>query len=188
MRVSTKFAATVAALASLWGMAAPSTQAIGLANGTVSFKKPLDLIGATTTYNGTDVRGASYYFTISIPENAGEALGRVTINQRQGFEDIEFNLKDTRAFVSTSRHNGEKLTLKEVTKDPHSPTISMTFDPPVKPGTTVTIELSPVRNPSVSGIYIFGVTVFPAVENPYGLYLGVGRLHFYDSHPGWWFR
>lgn len=145
-------------------------------------------MGATTTYNETDVWGARYYFTLSIPENAGEALGRVTINQRQGFETIDFKLKNTQAFVGTPRNQGERLTLKAVTQDPQSLTISVTFAPPVQPGTTVTIELRPVRNPSLSGVYIFGVTAFPAVENPYGLYLGVGRLQFYDSRPDFFLR
>ena len=145
-------------------------------------------MGATTTYNETDVWGARYYFTLSIPENAGEALGRVTINQRQGFETIDFKLKNTQAFVGTPRNQGERLTLQAVTQDPQSPTISVTFAPPVQPGTTVTIELRPVRNPSLSGVYIFGVTAFPAVENPYGLYLGVGRLQFYDSRPDFFLR
>ena len=188
MRVLSIFAATLAALTSLWGFPAPSTHAIQLANARVSFKKPPDLISATTTYNETDVWGARYYFTLSIPENAGESLGRVTINQRQGFEEIEFKLEDTQAFVGTPRHKDQRLTLKDVTKEPQSPTISVTFDPPVKPGTTVTIQLRPVRNPRFSGVYIFGVTAFPAVENPYGLYLGVGRLQFYDSRPGFFFR
>ncbi len=188
MRVLSIFAATLAALTNLGGFAAPSTHAIQLANGRVSFKKAPDLISATTTYNETDVWGARYYFTLSIPENAGEALERVTINQRQGFEEIEFKLKDTQAFVGTPRHKDERLTLKDVTKDPQSPTISVTFDPPVKPGTTVTLELRPVRNPRFSGVYIFGVTAFPAVENPYGLYLGVGRLQFYDRRPDFFFR
>lgn len=183
MRVSTIFAATLAALASLWGVAAPSPEAMQLARATVSFKKPINFIGATTTYNETHVWGARYYFTLSVPENAGEALGRVTINQRQGFEDIRFQVEDTRAFEGKPRSKGDKLTLKEVKKDPQSPTISVTFDPPVKPGTTVTIELRPIRNPSVGGVYIFGVTAFPAVENPYGLYLGVGRLQFYEGGP-----
>ena len=188
MHVLSIFSATLAALTSLWGFAAPSTQAIQLANGRVSFKKAPDLISATTTYNETNVWGARYYFSLSIPENAGEALGRVTINQRQGFEEIEFKLKDTQAFVGTPRHKDQRLTLKDVTKEPQSPTISVTFEPPVKPGTTVTIELRPTRNPRFSGVYIFGVTAFPAVENPYGLYLGVGRLQFYDGRSDFFFR
>ncbi|MEW6494991.1 MAG: DUF2808 domain-containing protein [Cyanobacteriota bacterium] len=183
MRIPMIAVATLTTLASLWGIAAPSPQAMHPAKGDVSFKTALSLIAATTTYNETHLWGAKYYFTLSLPENAGEALGKVTINQRQGFEDIRFKIKHTQAFKGTPRQKGERLTIKEVTKDSNSPAIAVTFDPPVKPGTTVTIELRPVRNPSVSGVYIFGVTAFPAVDNPYGLYLGVGRLHFYDSRP-----
>ncbi|HEY9831064.1 MAG TPA: DUF2808 domain-containing protein [Stenomitos sp.] len=188
MRVSSILAATLAALASVWPIASSSTLALELANGRTSFKKALGFMGATTTYNETDVWGARYYFTLSIPENAGEALGQVSINQRQGFETIDFKLNNTQAFVGTPRNQGEQLTLKSVTQDSQSPAISVVFEPPVQPGTTVTIELRPVRNPSFSGVYIFGVTAFPAVENPYGLYLGVGRLQFYDSRPDVWLR
>lgn len=180
MRVSTIFGTTLAALASFWGVT-PQTQAVQLADGTVSFEKPPNLINVTTTYNETDVWGATYYFTLKLPENAGEPLGRVTINQRQGLDDIRFKLEDSRAFEGTPRKKGEKLTLKEVTKNVETNTISVTFDPPVMPGKTVTIGLSPVRNPWSSGVYIFGVTAFPAGEKPYGLYLGVGRLQFYDN-------
>lgn len=191
MRVSSILAATLAALASVANLAVSSTLALELVNGKTSFKKALNFMGATTTYNETDVWGARYYFTLStlsLPEDAGEALRRVTINQRQGFEAIDFKLKNTQAFVGTPRNQGERLTLQAVTKGPESPTISVTFDPPVQPGTTVTIELRPVRNPSFSRVYIFGVTAFPAVENPYGLYLGVGRLQFYDSRPDFFLR
>jgi hypothetical protein len=180
------FGTTLAAWVSLAAIAIPSTLAVAQAR--ISFKKPPDLVSVTTTYNEVYAWAARYYFTISLPENAGESLGRVTINQRQGFEEIEFKLKDTKAFEGTPRREGEKLTLKEVTKDPQSPTVSVTFDPPVQPGKTVTIELRPVRNPSLSGVYIFGVTAFPAVENPYGLYLGVGRLQFYENGLDFLFR
>jgi len=135
-------------------------------------------MGATTTYNETDVWGARYYFTLSIPENAGEALGRVTINQRQGFETIDFKLKNTQAFVGTPRNQGERLTLKAVTQDPQSPTISVTFAPPVQPGTTVTIELRPVRNPSLSGVYIFGVPLFLRLRIPTVCIWGLGVYNF----------
>jgi hypothetical protein len=180
MRVSTIFRVTLALAASVWGAAAASTQAIQLADGTlVSFKKPPNLIDVTTTYKETSAWGARYYFVLELPENAGEPLERVTINQRQGIEDIRFDLKKTQAFEGTPRHEGEKLTLKEVTIDAETKTVSVTFDPPVMPGKTFTIELRPVRNPDVDGVYLFGVTAFPAAEMPYGLYLGPGRLHFY---------
>jgi hypothetical protein len=120
--------------------------------------------------------------------NAGEPLQRVTINQRQGVDDIRFDLEDTRAFEGTPRNKGEKLTLKEVRKDADTQTISVTFDPPIQPGKTFTIGLRPVRNPWSSGAYIFGVTAFPVGEKPYGLYLGVGRLQFYDNDRDFPFR
>lgn len=180
MRVSTIFGATLAASASLWGFVAPSIQAIQLAAGTVTFKKPPNLVSVTTTYNEADVWGATYYFTLELPENAGEPLQRVTINQIEGIEDIRFELEKTQAFEGTSRHKRERLTLKEVTNDAKTKTISVTFDPPVVPGKTFTIALRPIRNPEIGGVYLFGVTAFPAVEKPYGLYLGPGRLHFYD--------
>ncbi len=180
MRVSTVLGATLAAVASFWGVAIVSTQAVQLADGTVAFEKPPNLLNATTTYNSTYVWGATYYFTLELPANAGEPLQRVTIQQRQGFDDIEFELKDTRAFEGTPRRKGEKLTLKEVMRDDQTKTISVSFDIPVQPGKTFTIGLRPDRNPAVGGAYIFGVTAFPAGEKSYGLYLGVGRLQFYE--------
>ncbi len=183
MRVSIIFAATMAIMTNLLAVEVPSIHAFELAEAKVSFEKPPNLLDATTTYNQTYVWGATYYFTIELPANAGKQLQRVTISQRQGFEDIRFELKDTQAFEGTPRREGQKLALKEVTNDAKTKTISVTFDPPVVPGKTVTIALRPFRNPDTGGAYIFGVTAFPAAENPYGLYLGVGRLQFYDSFP-----
>lgn len=181
MRVSALFGATLAAVVGIWGVAIPSIQAIQLPDGRVAFEKPPRLLEATTTYKEVNVWGATYYFTLSLPENAGEPLGRVTIRQRQGFDDIRFKLKNSEAFEGTPEDDGEKLTLKEVTQDRDGRTISVTFDPPVQPGKTVTIALRPVRNPFTGGAYIFGVTAFPAGEKAYGLELGVGRLQFYDD-------
>jgi hypothetical protein len=180
MRVLTIFGATLALTASILGVAVPSIQAIQLADGTVAFEKPPRLVDAQTTYNGTSMIGARYYFTLSLPENAGEPLGRVTISQRQAFEDIRFELEDTRAFEGTPRRKGEKLAIAKVTEDDKTKTISVAFDPPVAPGKTLTVELRPYRNPWTGGAYIFGVTAFPVGEKAYGLYLGVGRLQFYE--------
>ena len=87
--------------------------------------------------------GATYYFTISVPENAGEPLQRVTITQQEGADNIRFNLEDSRAFVGTRNRKGERLTLGEVTREREKKTVSETFDPPVTPGKTVTIGLPP---------------------------------------------
>lgn len=180
MRTKTLFGATLALVASFGGVALQPSQAVQLADGTVSFEKSPRLLGATTTYNQIYAWGATYYFTLELPENAGEPLRQVTINQRQGFDDVRFRLQDSRAFEGTPRNKGERLSLAEVTQDAETKAISVTFDPPIMPGKTITVGLRPVRNPWVGGVYLFGVTAFPVGEKPYGLYLGVGRLQFYE--------
>ena len=64
--------------------------------------------------------------------------------------------------------------------DEDQQSVTLTFDPPVAPGNTVTIALEPERNPRRSGVYLFGVTAYPSGEKTYGQFLGYGRLHFYD--------
>lgn len=184
MHIPTIFGATLAALAGMWGVYCPSAQAIRLANGTVSFEKPPDLVSASTTFQDVNVWGATYFFTISLPSNAGEPLQQVTINQIEGLDNIRFNLKETYAVEGTGWHEGKKLTLGEVRRDKEKHAVSVMFNPPVPPGTTFTIALRPERNPFDDGVYLFGVTAFPAGEKPYGLYLGVGRLHFYRGEGG----
>jgi len=167
-----------------WAMACKS-QAIQLQDGTVYFAQPPSIVEAATTYQNTYVWGATYYFTINLPENAGEALARVTINQREGMDYVRFKLKDTYAFAGTRSQKGEKLKLKDITSDRKSRTLSLTFDPPVPPGKKITIALKPVQNPTVGGVYLFGVTAYPAGEKSHGQFLGFGRLQFYSPGINW---
>lgn len=154
--------------------------AIERSNGTFFFDKPPRLVNAFTTFSDTHVWGATYYFTIDLPESAGEPLQRIVLEQTQGLENIRFRLHQTEAFTGTPRHPQQKLSLAAVTQDQKSQTIIVTFDPPVPPGNTVTVGLQPVRNPISSGVYLFGVSAFPRGEKSEGLRLGVGRLHFYS--------
>lgn len=163
------------------GGVAEVTQAVQLRDGTVYFVQPPELVEATTTFKDINVWGATYYFTLNLPQTAGEPLQRVTINQHDGTSDIRFDLKDSRAFVGTRDRKGTKLKLGEVTREKDTKTVFVTFDPPVPPGKTITIGLRPVKNPMFSGIYLFGVTAFPQGEKSHGQFLGFGRLHFYDS-------
>lgn len=181
MRLSTLLGTTLAIAASMGGVSSELVQAVQLANGTVSFEKSPRLLNAFATFNTVNSWGSTYYFTLSLPEDAGEPLRQVTINQREGADNIRFQLKNSTAFEGTWRKQGEKISLKEVTRGGETGAITVTFDPPVSPGKTVTISLDPVVNPRHGGVYLFGVTAFPAGDKPYGLYLGVGRLHFYDN-------
>lgn len=179
MRISAILGTTLAVFASISGASRSPAGAIRFADGRVSFEKAPDLVSATTTFKDVNVWGATYFFTISLPPNAGEPLQQVIINQIEGSEDIRFDLDETYAVEGTGWHDGNKLPLGKVTRDKEKHAISVTFNPPVPPGKTLTIALRPVRNPFFDGVYLFGVTAFPSGEKPYGIYLGVGRLHFY---------
>lgn len=174
-------ATTIAVALGISGVATQTTQAVQLRDGTVAFIQPPDLVDATTTFNSVNVWNATYYFTIDVPQQAGEPLQRVTITQREGGDNIRYDLKDTRAFEGTRHDRGQKLKLGEVTRDREKRTITVNFDPPVVPGKTVTIGLRPVKNPLSSGVYLFGVTAFPAGAKSRGQFIGFGRLHFYND-------
>lgn len=163
-------------------LAAPFAQAIQTLEGVVSFEAPPRLEDTSTTFNNTRMWGAKYYFTLTLPDNAGEPLKKVTITQLPSLEEIDYQQNDTFAFKGTARNKGERLNVGEVTKDEESQTLSVIFDPPIQPGTTFTVGLKPVRNPAYGGVYLFRVKAFPVGEKPYGLDLGVGRLHFYQPH------
>ncbi len=156
-------------------------EAVQLSDGVVYFVNPPRLAGARTTSNTTYIWGATYYFTINLPDNAGEPLAKLNINQHQGGETIEFDLKNSKVYGKISGQKETELSLKQVIRDNKNNTMSLIFDPPISPGQTITIALEPIRNPRLDGIYLFGVTAFPPGEKVHGQFLGFGRLHFYKS-------
>ncbi|MBD2775966.1 DUF2808 domain-containing protein [Iningainema tapete] len=179
MRIAFLFGTAITCLAAVGGYTANLSQAVQLRDGRVYFVQPPRLVEAVTTYKEIYVWGATYYFTMDLPENAGEPLQKVTFNQHEGVDRIRFDVKDSYAFVGERSSRGEKLAIKEATSDRKTRTVSLTFDPPVSPGKTITIALKPVQNPTIQGVYLFGVTAFPPGEKAYGQFLGYGRLQFY---------
>jgi hypothetical protein len=174
----------IAALSSVAGTA----QAVQLSDGTVFFTSPPRLEGASTTQNYIRAWSVTYYFTLSIPENSGEPLQKVTIAQNEGTDTVRFSLKETEAFEGTRGHLGAKVPIGDVTSDPKTKAVTVTFNPPIPGRKTVTIALAPRENPAYSGVYLFGVTAFPPGEKSHGQFLGFGRLSIYDSGPNFFFR
>lgn len=170
---------TVLLFTSIWATYSHKTDAIKLADGTVHFAKGPELLSPTTTFNDAGFWSATYFFTIKVPENAGEPLQRVTIAQIEGVDNIRYRLKETYAFEGNRHKEGKKISIRKVELNQNNNTLNVVFEPPISPGKTVTVALRPVQNPFSSGVYLFGVTAYPAGEKAYGLYLGVGRLHFY---------
>jgi Protein of unknown function (DUF2808) len=145
-------------------------QAIQLADGTSYFAEPPSLVKAITTYRNPNVP-STYYFTLSLPANAGVPLQSVIFKQGEGLEDIAFDGAEAEIagkkqhFILQKNHQS----------------VSVTFDPPIAPGQTIKIGLNAI-NPFYGGIYLFGVTAFPVGEKSHGQFLGYGRLQF--STPG----
>ncbi|MEP0980455.1 DUF2808 domain-containing protein [Leptolyngbya sp. AS-A5] len=167
-------------LGSMVSSVALPTQAVQV-RGTSYFTSPPRLVGASTTQNYVYAWSVTYYFTLDVPENAGEPLQRVTIAQNEGVDRVRFNLKDTEAFEG-DRNSNRKIGLGEVTQDDKTRAITVNFNPPVAPGKRVTIALEPYQNPAYGGVYLFGVTAFPQGEPAYGQFLGFGRISIYESH------
>lgn len=152
--------------------------AVQLGNGQIAFNYPPRLVRAATSFRSANTP-ATYHFTLAIPENAGEPLGAVTISQRENLDTTSFDPSRRRAFLGNSFAGGSEVSLAGIGgEQPNKPgEATVVFDPPVPPGTTVTVALGTKRNPS-GGIYLFGVTAFPAREDSSGQFLGYGRLHF----------
>ncbi|MEM7592376.1 MAG: DUF2808 domain-containing protein [Cyanobacteria bacterium P01_A01_bin.83] len=156
------------------------TQAVEASDGTVSFESGLDLLDVYTTFNAVRVRQARYYFDLKLPEGIGEPLKRVIFQQRTGPDKIKFKPEKTKAYLNRSR-NKEDLIELTTTFDEESGEVIVEFAEPVPIGSELSIGIKPKENPDIGGVYLFGVTAFPRGEKSRGLYLGAGRLHFFDS-------
>jgi hypothetical protein len=136
-------------------------------------------VDASTTYNQISAAAATYYFTVAVPASAAKPLQQVTLTQIQGGEDIEFDAKQSRAFVGTSDRTGENLPVSLVRNPNQADSVTIQFAQPLPAGKTVTIALKPYRNPNYDGVYLFHLKAAPANQNTEGQSLGVARLQFY---------
>ncbi|TVQ19910.1 MAG: DUF2808 domain-containing protein [Leptolyngbya sp. DLM2.Bin15] len=165
----------------------PQAIAIQLADGTVYFERPPSLIDTSTNRSTASTAGGTYYFTLEVPDNAGEPLKAVAIAPESGnsaSQRIRYRTDRTTAFEGTRRSQGETLAIQTTAYDEETQTLTVEFEPAVPPGTTVTLAIRPDRNPLRDGVYLFGVTAYPPGEQAHGQFLGYGRLHFYQ--PDYW--
>lgn len=163
---------------------AVSVKAVQLSDGTIHFAGVPRLGKVSTTDNQAWAWSVTYYFTIQVPADASEPLGRVVLQQTEGVDSIDFNLKRTFAYIDGNRNQTIPLQATNTEKD----ALDVQFDTPISPGTTVTVGLRPYNNPHTGGVYLFGVTTFPAGEKVQSQFIGTGRLQFYDRsfwHDRW---
>lgn len=161
-----------------------AAQAVRLANGTVFFEQVPVLVKASITQQSVSDSNVGYYFDLSVPSDAGEALKRIEITQQDAgvfTRTVEFELDESAAFVGRRGDRAATIPIGQVELDEENHTVSLTFEPPVPAGTDLTLRLEAERNPRRSGIYLFGVTAYPDGEPSHGQFLGFGRFHIYDN-------
>ncbi|MEM8602511.1 MAG: DUF2808 domain-containing protein [Cyanobacteria bacterium P01_H01_bin.121] len=172
---------------SLWAGSVLPLNAVEI-NGTTQFVELPQLTYAAASNTDAYGRGSSFFFTITVPDGATEALKRVTIQQTQGTDRRWYNsIYRLQAFEGTRRKPERELALETVGFDPEARALLIDFAPAIAPGTTVTIRIRPRRNPGPGGIYLFQVNGFPDGVNPISQYLGLGRFHFYDRRDRYWY-
>lgn len=150
--------------------------------GQTFFSHPPQIIRAAASQSGAYIP-STYEFTLTVPEDAGQPLQSVTIAQTENLETIRFNLDKSKAFLGQRLTASSEIPLASVTNgSTDSPNdVTIVFDQPVEPGSTVTISLAGQRNLRWGGVYLFGVTAYPSGENGLGQFLGYQRINFYDN-------
>ncbi|MDJ0714198.1 MAG: DUF2808 domain-containing protein [Prochloraceae cyanobacterium] len=149
------------------------------------FTGSLKLEEYLSTQDRRNVRGAIYYFTIDLPENAGAPLQKIVFQQTDGDEFLLQRYREEKAiaFEGTRENRGKPISLSKdsIIVDRDNRTVTIMFSPPISPGKKITIGLRPIATPRVEGVFILRVTVFPPAGDRYKRILGAARLHFYGG-------
>lgn len=127
--------------------------------------------------------GGEYYFTVTLPEQAGVGLGGLLLQQTRGV-DRQFPLaaERTRAFLGLPRREGPAIAV-EASFDNQRRLFTVRFPQPPQPGQTITVALRPWYNPSQADTYMFAVQALPAGPNPVPASLGFATMPIYSAVP-----
>jgi Protein of unknown function (DUF2808) len=172
----------VAQLPAILSQGMPQTAQVKLNNGQTYFSTSPRLTRSAASEKGA-YAPSTYEFTLAVPADAGQPLKAVTIAQAENAETIRFDVPNSKAFAGNRYAAGPVIPLASIggSQPANSKAVTIVFDQPVQPGSTVTVALEAKANPTFGGIYEFGVTAFPGGENGTGLFLGFGRLSFYST-------
>ena len=159
---------------------APAVRAVEL-QGQTWFAKPPWTVEFRNYYSYAMQSGGEYYFTVTLPEQAGVGLGGLLIQQTRGVDTtFGFDVNATRAFLGVPRREGRPLPV-ESRFDQNSRQFDIRFPEPPQPGQTVTLALRPWNNPNQADTYMFSVQAVPAGPNPVPASLGFATLAIYDG-------
>ena len=177
---------TVVAPQSQPSMSVPQTSQLQttpttLSSGQQFFSHPPRLVRANASQLAARI-ASTYEFTLNVPADAGQPLKAVTIAQAANLEIVQFDVSQSKAFAGERFAAGPEISLASVGGMQSAPgEVTVVFDQPVQPGSTVTIAIPVAENPSSSGIYEFGITAYPVGENSRGQFLGYGRINLYGN-------
>jgi hypothetical protein len=180
--------AMLAAIASLgWVLSGTTSSAVQLGDGRIAFNSPPQMVDTGLSPKFAGARNPTYRLTLTLPDNAGESLGRVELVPfsgvgTAGLRTLEFRLDETSAYTGEDIREGSPVavTATELAADDRAPGVNVQFNQPFAPGQTVTIILKGVRNPRISGAYSFGVEAFPDGTQGIGQFLGYARFSIDD--------
>ncbi|HEY9907465.1 MAG TPA: DUF2808 domain-containing protein [Thermosynechococcaceae cyanobacterium] len=163
----------------------PAPQAASISinpEGQTFFSKPPQLSRVAASQTGV-YTPSTYEFTLTVPKNAGQPLKAVKIAQAENVETVKFDISTSKAFVGERLTASSEIRLASVgAEQPANPgEVTIVFEQPVQPGSTVTVALAVQNNPGWGGVYEFGVTAYPDGENGWGQFLGYRRINFYGN-------
>lgn len=146
------------------------------------FNHPPQLIRTAASQSTVHIP-STYEFTLTLPQDAGQPMKAVMITQVENLETVKFDVSDSKAFIGKRLTASSEIRLASIGgSQPTKPgEVTIVFDQPVQPGSTVTVTLAAQQNPSWSNVYLFGVTAYPVGENSLGQFLGYGRIDFYGD-------
>ncbi|NER78927.1 MAG: DUF2808 domain-containing protein [Leptolyngbya sp. SIO1D8] len=153
-----------------------------LSDGTTVFDSPPRLVSFTTTRNRTNDRRATYYITVDLLPEAGEPLKTLQVELIEGrFRQLDYRLDEIRVFEGDRGSQGADFPLESADYDDDTQILTVYLAEAAEPGQTITLALSPFRNPDRSGVYLFEVTAAPEGDLPVFQRVGTGRLNIFEQ-------
>jgi hypothetical protein len=149
---------------------------IGLGEGAVSLDLQSISFDHAPRLSRVEIANQKAYFTVTIPENAGEELAKLSFSDlAQEGTRLPFNLEKTQVFLGTQA-SGQSVKLGDAWVD-ETGVVWVEFAPTLAPGTTFTVVLE-VGSNAPSGEREYGIAAYPESQNSVPAFVGDGTLTF----------
>jgi Protein of unknown function (DUF2808) len=156
-------------------------RAIQVGDGTRYFNR-VPVLVSNQAYERIFNASSRYAFVISLPADAGEALGRIDIDLGDFGSDYSVDTGRTTVHdLEDQRIAVKKTTVLPPRTPSENPVVSIELAEPLQPGKTAVIYLRIALTPRIGGVQMLGVTAFPAGEKVHGQFLGFGRVNLWDN-------